>query len=112
MSVAPLSRRFGRIAYCGTRATYLPLANSAGQLSEGAGRLQRLAGGLPRTSRRAGNWNHAPSRICGATNCSSRQDHQKEELKRDGESQALENVVAVVFAQYYLAEFVATHPDY
>ena len=37
---------------------------------------------------------------------------KKEELKRDGESQALENVVAVVFAEYYLAEFVATHPDY
>ena len=37
---------------------------------------------------------------------------KKEELKRDPESQALENVVAVVFARHYLAEFVASHRDY
>jgi hypothetical protein len=37
---------------------------------------------------------------------------KKEELKRDGESQALENVVATVFVQYYLAEFIAAHPGY
>ena len=36
----------------------------------------------------------------------------KEDLKRDRESQALENVVAVVFAQYYLGDFVASHIDY
>lgn len=37
---------------------------------------------------------------------------RKEQLKRDPESQALENVVAVVFVQYYLDEFVADHKDY
>ena len=37
---------------------------------------------------------------------------RKEDLKRDPESQALENVVAVVFARHYLAAFVASHPDY
>ena len=37
---------------------------------------------------------------------------QKEELKRDGESQALENVVGVVFAEHYLDAFVASHKDY
>ena len=37
---------------------------------------------------------------------------KKEELKRDAESQALENVVAIVFARYYLADFIATHPAY
>jgi len=37
---------------------------------------------------------------------------RKEQLKRDPESQALENVVAVVFVQYYLDEFVAEHRDY
>lgn len=37
---------------------------------------------------------------------------RKEQLKRDPESQALENVVAVVFVQHYLDEFVASHPDY
>jgi hypothetical protein len=37
---------------------------------------------------------------------------RKEQLKRDPESQALENVVAVVFVQHYLDEFVATHKDY
>jgi hypothetical protein len=37
---------------------------------------------------------------------------KKEELKRDPESQALENVVAVVFVQYYLDEFVTDHKDY
>lgn len=37
---------------------------------------------------------------------------RKEQLKRDPESQALENVVAVVFVEYYLDEFVAEHRDY
>jgi hypothetical protein len=37
---------------------------------------------------------------------------RKEELKRDPESQALENVVAVVFVQHYLDEFVSAHKDY
>jgi hypothetical protein len=37
---------------------------------------------------------------------------RKEQLKRDPESQALENVVAVVFVEYYLDEFVAEHKDY
>ena len=37
---------------------------------------------------------------------------KKEQLKRDPESQALENVVAVVFVQHYLDEFVADHKDY
>jgi hypothetical protein len=37
---------------------------------------------------------------------------RKEQLKRDPESQALENVVAVVFVEHYLDEFVATHKDY
>lgn len=37
---------------------------------------------------------------------------RKEELKRDAESQALENVVAVVFARHYLEEFAAAHSDY
>jgi hypothetical protein len=37
---------------------------------------------------------------------------RKEQLKRDLESQALENVVAVVFVQHYLDAFVAEHKDY
>ena len=37
---------------------------------------------------------------------------RKEQLKRDPESQALENVVAVVFVQHYLNAFVADHKDY
>lgn len=37
---------------------------------------------------------------------------RKEQLKRDPESQALENVVGVVFVQHYLDAFVATHMDY
>lgn len=37
---------------------------------------------------------------------------RKEQLKRDPESQALENVVAVVFVQHYLDEFVTDHKDY
>ena len=37
---------------------------------------------------------------------------RKEQLKRDPESQALENVVAVVFVEHYLDEFVAEHKDY
>ena len=37
---------------------------------------------------------------------------RKEQLKRDPESQALENVVAVVFVQHYLEAFVADHKDY
>ncbi len=37
---------------------------------------------------------------------------RKEQLKRDPESQALENVVGVVFVHHYLDEFVAGHEDY
>ena len=37
---------------------------------------------------------------------------RKEQLKRDPESQALENVVAVVFVDHYLDDFVAAHKDY
>ena len=37
---------------------------------------------------------------------------KKEDLKRNRESQALENVVAVVFAKHYLSEFIAGHADY
>ena len=37
---------------------------------------------------------------------------RKEDLKRDAESQALENAVAVVFVEHYLAAFAAEHPDY
>jgi hypothetical protein len=37
---------------------------------------------------------------------------RKEELKRDAESQALENVAAVVFVEHQLADFIAAHPDY
>jgi hypothetical protein len=37
---------------------------------------------------------------------------RKEQLKRDPESQALENVVAVVFVEHYLDTFVAEHKDY
>jgi Domain of unknown function (DUF4202) len=37
---------------------------------------------------------------------------KKEDLKRDPDSQALENVVAVVFARFYLADFMAVHKDY
>jgi hypothetical protein len=37
---------------------------------------------------------------------------RKEQLKRDPESQALENVVAVVFVDHYLNGFVAAHKDY
>jgi ribosomal 50S subunit-associated protein YjgA (DUF615 family) len=37
---------------------------------------------------------------------------RKEELKRDAESQALENVVAAVFVQHQLADFMRAHPDY
>ena len=33
-------------------------------------------------------------------------------LNRDPESQALENVVGVVFVHHYLDEFVAAHKDY
>ena len=36
----------------------------------------------------------------------------KQDLKSDRESQALENVVGVVFAAFYLAPFIAAHPDY
>ncbi len=36
----------------------------------------------------------------------------KENLKRDPDSQALENVVGVVFVEYYLAAFVEGHADY
>jgi len=37
---------------------------------------------------------------------------KKEKLKKDKESQALENVVAVVFLDHYLEEFLAGHSDY
>jgi hypothetical protein len=37
---------------------------------------------------------------------------RKEELKRDAESQALENVVGVVFAAHYLGAFAEAHQDY
>lgn len=37
---------------------------------------------------------------------------RKEQLKRDPESQALENVVGVVFVQHYLEAFIAEHADY
>ncbi|HVN34887.1 MAG TPA: DUF4202 domain-containing protein [Casimicrobiaceae bacterium] len=37
---------------------------------------------------------------------------RKEALKADGEAQALEDVVALVFVESYLAEFVAQHGDY
>ena len=37
---------------------------------------------------------------------------RKEELKRDPESQALENVAAVVFVQHDLADFIGAHPSY
>ena len=36
----------------------------------------------------------------------------KDEMKQDPESQALENVVGVVFVQHYLDDFIATHTDY
>ncbi|HET7096265.1 MAG TPA: DUF4202 domain-containing protein [Casimicrobiaceae bacterium] len=37
---------------------------------------------------------------------------RKEALKSDAEAQALEDVVALVFLESYLAEFVAAHDDY
>ena len=37
---------------------------------------------------------------------------KKEKLKKDKESQALENVVAVVFLDHYFEEFLASHRDY
>ena len=37
---------------------------------------------------------------------------KKEQLKRDPDSQALENVVGAVFVAHYLEAFVAEHPDY
>ena len=37
---------------------------------------------------------------------------KKEKLKKDEESQALENVVAVVFLDHYFEEFLAGHSDY
>jgi hypothetical protein len=37
---------------------------------------------------------------------------RKEKLKKDKESQALENVVAVVFLEHYFAEFDAAHSGY
>lgn len=37
---------------------------------------------------------------------------RKENLKRDPDSQALENVAAVVFVEHYFADFVDAHPDY
>lgn len=37
---------------------------------------------------------------------------RKERLKRDPDCQALEDVVNLVFLESYLADFVASHPDY
>lgn len=37
---------------------------------------------------------------------------RKEALKTDAEAQALEDVVALVFMESYLEDFVAKHPDY
>ena len=37
---------------------------------------------------------------------------RKEQLKKDKESQALENVVAVVFLEHYFEEFDSKHSDY
>ena len=37
---------------------------------------------------------------------------RKQDLKRDPESQALENVVAAVFVEHYLAAFIEDHSDY
>ncbi len=37
---------------------------------------------------------------------------KKEKLKRDPDSQLLEDVVALVFLEHYLAGFVAQHPEY
>lgn len=37
---------------------------------------------------------------------------RKEQLKRDPESQALENVAVIVFAKYYLEPFAAAHPEH
>jgi hypothetical protein len=37
---------------------------------------------------------------------------RKERLKRDPETQLLEDVIALVFLEHYLAAFVAGHPEY
>ena len=37
---------------------------------------------------------------------------KKEQLKKDKESQALENVVAVVFLEHYFGEFLSKHDHY
>jgi hypothetical protein len=37
---------------------------------------------------------------------------KKQQLKKDPESQALENVVDVVFLEHYVEDFLAGHPDY
>jgi len=37
---------------------------------------------------------------------------RKERLKRDPETQLLEDVIGLVFLEHYLAGFVADHPDY
>jgi len=37
---------------------------------------------------------------------------RKVDLKLDPESQALENVVGIVFVEHYLVAFVLEHPDY
>jgi hypothetical protein len=37
---------------------------------------------------------------------------RKQDLKRDADSQALENVAAVVFVEHYLTGFAAAHPDH
>jgi hypothetical protein len=37
---------------------------------------------------------------------------RKERLKRDPETQLLEDVIGLVFLEHYLGAFVADHPDY
>ena len=37
---------------------------------------------------------------------------RKERLKRDPETQLLEDVIGLVFLEYYLADFVAEHPEF
>jgi hypothetical protein len=37
---------------------------------------------------------------------------RKEKMKSDPDAQALEDVVALVFLENYLEDFVATHADY
>ena len=64
---------------------------------------------------------HHARLITGILNRSGYAEHEiahvakiirKEDLKRDADSQALENVVGVVFVAHYLEAFIAAHPDY